>query len=91
MDAAGPLRRAEHAQGLRRVQLAGLGRHELDVQEHVAGGSSGGTHGDFNVGRTDNNDWMSYPVNVPAAGQQNLTIFSKVGGWNMNWWQLSRQ
>ena len=101
------------------------------------------TGGGFNVGHTDNNDWMSYPVNVPTsgaytvqfrvasantggqfafkkdaaelavvtvpntggwqnwttvsatvnltAGQQNLTIFSKVGGWNMNWWQLTKQ
>jgi aryl-phospho-beta-D-glucosidase BglC (GH1 family) len=101
------------------------------------------TGGGFNVGHTDNNDWMSYPVNVPTsgaytvqfrvasantggqfalkkdatelavvtapntggwqnwttvsatvnltAGQQNLTIFSKVGGWNINWWQLTKQ
>jgi endoglucanase len=99
--------------------------------------------GGFNVGHVDNNDWMSYPVNVPAtgwynlqfrvasaytggqfalsrnatdlvvvnvpntggwqtwqtvnasvylqAGQQDLTIFAKVGGWNINWWQLTRQ
>jgi hypothetical protein len=101
------------------------------------------TGGGFNVGHTDNNDWMSYPINVPTsgaytvqfrvassytggqfalkkdatelavvtvpntggwqnwttvsatvnltAGQQNLTIFAKVGGWNMNWWQLTKQ
>ncbi|SHH71374.1 carbohydrate-binding protein [Massilia sp. CF038] len=99
--------------------------------------------GGFNVGNVDNNDWMSYPVNVPKtgwynlqfrlaspysggqfalsrnstdlvtvtvpntggwqnwqtataavylnAGQQDLTIYSKVGGWNINWWQLSAQ
>jgi len=99
--------------------------------------------GGFNVGNIDNNDWMSYPVNVPAAGwytlqarvasayaggqfalsrnssdlvvvtvpntggwqnwqtvsasvylnagQQDLTLFAKVGGWNINWWQLTRQ
>lgn len=99
--------------------------------------------GGFNVGHVDNNDWMSYPVNVPAAGwynlqfrlasaytggqfalskngadlvvvnvpntggwqnwqtvtaavylpagQQDLAIFAKVGGWNINWWQLTRQ
>lgn len=99
--------------------------------------------GGFNVGHTDNNDWMSYPINVPVsgahtvqfrvasgytggqivlskngadlavinvpntggfqnwttvsatvqltAGQQDLAIFSRVGGWNLNWWQLNKQ
>ncbi|HEY0063038.1 MAG TPA: carbohydrate-binding protein [Telluria sp.] len=99
--------------------------------------------GGFNVGNVDNNDWMSYSVNVPKtgwynlqfrlaspytggqfalsrnsadlvtvtvpntggwqnwqtatasvylnAGQQDLTIYSKVGGWNINWWQLTAQ
>lgn len=99
--------------------------------------------GGFNVSYVDNNDSMSYPVNVPAsgwyklqlrlaspytggqlalgrngsdlvtvnvpntggwqnwqtaetsvyltAGQQDLTIFAKVGGWNINWWQLNPQ
>ena len=97
----------------------------------------------FNVSNVDNNDWMSYPINVPAAGwynvqfrvatpysggqfalskngadlvavtvpntggwqawqtvnasvylsagQQDLAIYSRVGGWNMNWWQLTAQ
>jgi hypothetical protein len=101
------------------------------------------TGGGFNVSHVDNNDWMSYPVNVPAsgwytlqfrvasaytggqfalsrnstdlvtiavpntggwqnwqtvtasvyltAGQQDLTIYAKVGGWNINWWRLSAQ
>lgn len=26
-----------------------------------------------------------------SAGQQDLTIYSKTGGWNMNWWQLTSQ
>ncbi|MFS2082281.1 carbohydrate-binding protein [Telluria sp. Tellsp131] len=26
------------------------------------------TGGGFNVGHTDNNDWMRYPVNVPTSG-----------------------
>ena len=99
--------------------------------------------GGFNVGNVDNNDWMSYPVNVPragwynlqfrlaspysggqfvlsknatdlvavtvpntggwqnwqtvtaqvylAAGQQDLVLYAKVGGWNINWWQLTAQ
>ncbi|MDM5178064.1 carbohydrate-binding protein [Massilia sp. DJPM01] len=101
------------------------------------------TGGGFNVSNIDNNDWMSYPVNVPRAGwyklqfrlasiynggqfvlsknasdlatltvpntggwqnwqtvtgrvyleagQQDLTIFARVGGWNMNWWQLNAE
>ena len=99
--------------------------------------------GGFNVSYIDANDWMSYPVNVPAAGwyklqarvasagsggqfalgrngsdlaivnvpntggwqnwqtvetsvylsagQQDLTIFAKSGGFNINWWQLNPQ
>ncbi len=99
--------------------------------------------GGFNVSYIDNNDWMSYPINVPTtgnynlqfrvatayaggqftvrkgasdlvtvtvpntggwqnwvtinssvyltAGQQDLVIYSKVGGWNINWWQLTAQ
>lgn len=99
--------------------------------------------GGFNVGNTDNNDWMTYPVNVPktgwynlqfrvaspytggqlvlsknatdlaaltvpntggwqnwttitgtaylTAGQQDLSIFVRVGGWNINWWTLTPQ
>ena len=99
--------------------------------------------GGLNVGYTDNNDWMSYPINVPVsgahtvhfrvasgftggqlvlsrngadlavinvpntggfqawttvsatvqltAGQQDLAIYSRVGGWNLNWWQLNKQ
>lgn len=99
--------------------------------------------GGFNVSNVDNNDWMSYPINVPTtgwynlqfrvaspnsggqfvlsknatdlvavsvpntggwqnwstvnasvyltAGQQDLAIFARVGGWNMNWWQLTAQ
>ena len=101
------------------------------------------TGGGFNVGYTDNNDWMTYPINVPVsgahtvqfrvasgftggqlvlskngadlalinvpntggfqawttvsatvqltAGQQDLAIYSRVGGWNLNWWQLNKQ
>ncbi len=99
--------------------------------------------GGFNVGYIDNNDWMSYTINVPTtgtynlqfrvatayaggqftirkgssdlvtvnvpntggwqnwvtvnssvyltAGQQDLVIYTKVGGWNINWWQLTLQ
>lgn len=99
--------------------------------------------GGFNAGSTDNNDWMSYPINVPTtgtytlqvrvaspyaggllvlsrnatdlatitvpntggwqnwqtvstnvyltAGQQDLSIFVRTGGWNINWWQLTLQ
>ncbi|WP_229505108.1 carbohydrate-binding protein [Massilia mucilaginosa] len=99
--------------------------------------------GGFNVSNVDNNDWMSYPVNVPKAGwynlqfrvatiynggqfalskngadlatvnvpntggwqnwqtvtasayleagQQDLAIYARVGGWNMNWWQMNAQ
>ena len=99
--------------------------------------------GGFNAGSTDDNDWMSYPINIPAtgnytlqvrvaspysggilvlsrngsdlgtitvpntggwqnwqtvttsvyltAGQQDLAIFVRKGGWNINWWQLNRQ
>ncbi|MFB9245549.1 carbohydrate-binding protein [Massilia antarctica] len=99
--------------------------------------------GGFNVSNVDNNDWMSYPINVPKtgwyqlqfrvasiynggqfvlskngsdlatvtvpntggwqnwqtvtaraylqAGQQDLAIFARVGGWNMNWWQLNAE
>ena len=99
--------------------------------------------GGLNVGYSDNNDWMSYPINVPVsgahtvhfrvasgftggqlvlsrngadlavinvpntggfqawttvsatvqltAGQQDLAIYSRVGGWNLNWWQLNKQ
>lgn len=37
-------------------------------------------------------DWTTVGATVNlAAGQQDLTIFSKVGGWNMNWWQLTKQ
>jgi endoglucanase len=99
--------------------------------------------GGFNVGYIDANDWMSYPINVPAsgaytvqfrvasansggqlvlsrngadlgvvtvpntggfqawttvsatvqltAGQQDLAVFARSGGWNINWWQLTKQ
>ncbi|MFC3114408.1 carbohydrate-binding protein [Cellvibrio fontiphilus] len=99
------------------------------------------TGGGFNAGSTDDNDWMSYPINVPAtgnytlqvrvaspysggilvlsrngadlgtitvpntggwqnwqtlsttvylnAGQQDLSIFVRKGGWNINWFQLN--
>lgn len=105
--------------------------------------TTGDTGGGFNVGHVDDNDWMSYSINVPtagtymvqfrvataytggqftlrqgsadlavvnvpntggwqawttvnaavqlAAGQQDLVIYSKVGGWNINWWQLNKQ
>lgn len=101
------------------------------------------TGGGFNAGSTDDNDWMSYPINIPTsgnytfqvrvsspyaggqlvlskngadvgvvavpntggwqnwqtvsitvnlqAGQQDLTIFVRKGGWNFNWWQLNAQ
>ncbi|HTF97152.1 MAG TPA: carbohydrate-binding protein [Cellvibrio sp.] len=101
------------------------------------------TDGGFNAGSTDDNDWMSYPINVPTAGnytlqvrvaspysggtlvlsrngsdlgvvtvpntggwqnwqtvsitvnlqagQQDLAIFVRKGGWNINWWQLTKQ
>jgi len=99
--------------------------------------------GGFNAGSTDDNDWMSYPINIPTsgnytfqvrvaspyaggqlvlskngadvgvvnvpntggwqnwqtvsitvnlqAGQQDLAIFVRKGGWNINWWQLNAQ
>nr|WP_324256926.1 carbohydrate-binding protein [Cellvibrio fontiphilus] len=99
------------------------------------------TGGGFNAGSTDDNDWMSYPINVPTtgnytlqvrvaspysggilvlsrnatdlgsinvpntggwqnwqtvsttvyltAGQQDLSIFVRKGGWNINWLQLN--
>lgn len=99
--------------------------------------------GGFNAGSTDDNDWMSYPINIPTAGnytlqvrvaspynggtlvlsrngndlgvvtvpntggwqnwqtvnitvnlqagQQDLAIFVRKGGWNINWWQLTKQ
>ena len=99
--------------------------------------------GGFNAASTDNNDWMSYPINIPTAGnytlqvrvasiysggtlvlsrngtdlgvvtvpntggwqnwqtvsitvnlqagQQDLAIFVRTGGWNINWWQLTKQ
>ena len=99
--------------------------------------------GGFNAGSTDDNDWMSYPINIPTggnytlqvrvaspysggtlvlsrngndlgvvtvpntggwqnwqtvtitvnlqAGQQDLTLFVRKGGWNINWWQLTKQ
>ncbi len=99
--------------------------------------------GGFNAGSTDDNDWMSYPINVPTsgnytfqvrvsspyvggqlvlskngadvgvvtvpntggwqnwqtvpitvnlqAGQQDLSIYVRKGGWNINWWQLNAQ
>jgi hypothetical protein len=43
-----------------------------------------------NTGGWQNWTTVSATVNL-TAGQQNLTIFSKVGGWNMNWWQLTKQ
>lgn len=101
------------------------------------------TGGGFNAGSTDDNDWMSYPINIPTsgnytlqvrvaspytggvlvlskngtdvgvvnvpntggwqnwqtvsitvnlqAGQQDLSIFVRKGGWNINWWQLNTQ
>ena len=101
------------------------------------------TGGGFNAGSTDDNDWMSYPINIPTsgnytfqvrvaspyaggqlvlskngadvgvvtvpntggwqnwqtvsitvnlqAGQQDLAIFVRKGGWNINWWQLNAQ
>ena len=101
------------------------------------------TGGGFNAGSTDDNDWMSYPINIPTsgnytfqvrvaspyaggqlvlsksgadvgvvavpntggwqnwqtvsitvnlqAGQQDLSIFVRKGGWNINWWQLNAQ
>ncbi|WP_331352830.1 carbohydrate-binding protein [Cellvibrio sp. UBA7671] len=101
------------------------------------------TDGGFNAGSTDDNDWMSYPINIPTAGnytlqvrvaspysggtlvlsrngtdlgvvsvpntggwqnwqtasitvnlqagQQDLAIFVRKGGWNINWWQLTKQ
>jgi endoglucanase len=101
------------------------------------------TGGGFNAGSTDDNDWMSYPINVPTtgnytfqvrvaspysggvlvlskngtdlgvvnvpntggwqnwqtvsvtvyltAGQQDLSIFVRKGGWNINWWQVTKQ
>ncbi len=101
------------------------------------------TGGGFNAGSTDDNDWMSYPINVPTtgnytlqvrvaspystgvlvlskngsdlgtitvpntggwqnwqtvsttvyltAGQQDLSIFVRKGGWNINWWQVTAQ
>jgi len=99
--------------------------------------------GGFNAGYLDNNDWMSYPINVPvagahtvqfrvatantggqlvlsrngtdltvinvpntggfqnwttvsatvqlAAGQQDLALYVRTGGFNVNWWQLNKQ
>jgi len=99
--------------------------------------------GGFDAGSTDDNDWMSYPINIPTsgnytfqvrvaspytggvlvlskngsdigvvnvpntggwqnwqtvsitvnlqAGQQDLAIFVRKGGWNINWWQLNAQ
>lgn len=99
--------------------------------------------GGFNAASTDDNDWMSYPINIPTAGnytlqvriaspynggtlilgrngndlgvvtvpntggwqnwqtlsitvnleagQQDLVLFVKKGGWNINWWQLDKQ
>ncbi len=101
------------------------------------------TGGGFNAGSTDDNDWASYPINIPTAGnytldvrvaspysggtlvlsrngtdlgvvtvpntggwqnwqtvsitvnlqagQQDLSIFVRKGGWNINWWQLTKQ
>jgi hypothetical protein len=98
--------------------------------------------GGFNVGYIDSNDWMSYPINIPAnglyqlqvrisspnttgqlvlskngadittiavpntggwqnwqtvtttisltAGQQDLALFARVGGYNINWWKLTK-
>jgi hypothetical protein len=43
-----------------------------------------------NTGGWQNWTTVSATVNL-AAGQQNLTIFSRVGGWNLNWWQLNKQ
>lgn len=99
--------------------------------------------GGFNAGYLDDNDWMSYPINIPTtgwytlqarlsspytggqmvltkngtdvgvvtvpntggwqnwqtvttsvyltAGQQDLTVLVRKGGWNINWWQLNAQ
>jgi hypothetical protein len=99
------------------------------------------TGGGFNAGSTDDNDWMSYPINIPTsgnytfqvrvsspfaggllvlskngadvgvvtvpntggwqnwqtvsitvnlqAGQQDLSVYVRKGGWNFNWWQLN--
>jgi endoglucanase len=101
------------------------------------------TGGGFNAGSTDDNDWMSYPINIPSAGnytlqvrvaspynggilvlsrngsdlgtinvpntggwqnwqtvstsvylttgQQDLSIYVRKGGWNINWFQLNPQ
>lgn len=101
------------------------------------------TGGGFNAGSTDDNDWMSYPINIPTtgsytlqvrlaspytggtlvlsrngadlgtiavpntggwqnwqtvstsvyltAGQQDLAIYVRKGGWNINWFQLTPQ
>ncbi|UUZ56356.1 carbohydrate-binding protein [Massilia sp. H-1] len=37
-------------------------------------------------------NWQTVTASVYlSAGQQDLTIFAKVGGWNINWWQLNPQ
>jgi hypothetical protein len=114
-------------------------RYHAGVQMELTTDAGGG----FNVGHTDNGDWMSYPVNVPTAGaytlqlrvatpytggqlafsrggtalatvnvpntggwqnwttvsatvnlqagQQDLDINVRTGGWNINWFQLTKQ
>lgn len=37
-------------------------------------------------------NWQTVSASVYlTAGQQDLAIYSKVGGWNMNWWQMNAQ
>ena len=47
------------------------------------------------VGVPNTGGWQNWQTVTAAvylsAGQQDLTIYSKTGGWYMNWWQLTAQ
>jgi hypothetical protein len=43
-----------------------------------------------NTGGWQNWQTVSITVNL-QAGQQDLAIFVRKGGWNINWWQLTKQ
>jgi hypothetical protein len=37
-------------------------------------------------------NWQTVSVTVYlTAGQQDLSIFVRKGGWNINWWQVTKQ
>ena len=43
-----------------------------------------------NTGGWQNWQTVNITVNL-QAGQQDLAIFVRKGGWNINWWQLTKQ